>query len=510
MNDSNFSQSPYWEPSDERLNASFQTLSEIKQAFLTADPSTIADKLLVLMRQANSSTNTTLLDLSLMQALAIPDISVQMRVLSAVSLLIPSDSISLPFLPGFLKALLGVQELVPYVLRCIISILTPKVFENLKEALEKIAVEGSAISRRLCLIAFCKAYKMDHNNSKLLVEHINRALFDPEMRENAYTVISEVVESNPKIVEPLLTFLLPDLQDAKFISFTKLLRIFSFFTKDEAFASQLEGELMHLLEKNKQLIYLIEVARLLTKMESRVLLQEVQTRLDRAIPLNKNPNYALMLAEILVEFGPKITIGRAALHSLLTCQDYNVVSTALKLQGHPSVSEDIVKIVNDIVVEMTKTPSPHLAATAMQLVPHHGEWFVTIIFEIYNMHFEAAFDVLADAIVDVTDTTTQRFIIAEARKQMNELPDDRFGIAIAEMIARVSDDTEDFFVLLPSNIPYKSPEFQAAMIGCVFEFWKRLSFEVETSMMNRLMLMSFSNHREVRQRALELISMIKL
>ena len=449
--------------------------------------------------------------MQLLQILMVPDISIQMRVLSAISILLPSDSISIPFLPGFFKALLGIRELIPHVLRCLSVILTTEIFDFLEDSLETLAIEGTDIARRYCLYIFFKAYTLDQHYSNILMRHLNRALFDPTMRKNAFIILGEVVLRDHHLVEPLLPFLLPELQDADFISFAKLLQIFSFFTEDESFAPQLEGELLHFLQKNKQLIFLIEIARLLIKLKkSDSLLQEVQQRLERAIQLNRNQNYTLEIVNILTEIGPRLTLSRQALGSLLTSQDYNIVSSALKLEGKPSVSEEIVKVVNDIVVAMSKMPSPHLAAVAMQLVPHHGEWFVTIIFEIYNMHVTSAFDVLADAIIDVTDITTQKFIIAEARKQMNELPDDRFGIAIAEIIAKVSDDTEDFFVLLPSNVAYKSPEFQAAMIGCVYEFWQRLKFEIETSMMNRLMLMSFSNHREVRQRALELISLIKI
>ena len=499
------------EQADERLKASFQMLSEIKQTLLGTDVNSIADNLLLLIRQANSSINASLLDMQLLQILMVPDISVQMRVLSAISILLPSDSISIPFLPGYFKLLLTIPELVPHVLRCINAVLNIEIFENLQETLDELAIIGPEIARRNCLFIFYKAYTLEPNNSEFLMKHIRRALFDPVLRNHAFTILAEVVLVEPFLVEPLLPFLLPEIQDADYFSFAKLLQIFSFFTDDEIFAPQLEGELLQVLQKNKQLRYLIEVSRLLIKMtKSQALLQEVQQRLERAILINRNQNYTLEIVNILSKLGSRISLSREVYGFLLSSQDYNIVSTALKLEGKPSVSEEIIKVVNDIVVAMSSTPSPHLAAAAMQLVPHHGEWFITIIFEIYNMHVTSAFDVLADAILDVSDATTQKYIIAEAKKQMNELPDDRFGIAIAETIAKVSDDTEDFFVLLPSNVAYKSPEFQAAMIGCIFEFWSRLNFEIDTSMINRLMLMSFSNHREVRQRALELISLIKL
>ena len=57
MNDSfsfNSPSSSFMEQSDERLRASFQTLSEIKQSFYSNDPNTIADSILLLIRQANS------------------------------------------------------------------------------------------------------------------------------------------------------------------------------------------------------------------------------------------------------------------------------------------------------------------------------------------------------------------------------------------------------------------------------------------------------------------------
>lgn len=498
-----------FEQIDENVNASYETLSKILQTFISSDSNLIAEKILTLMEQTSTPVNTTLLDMYLVSILSIQDISIQIRTLTAISLINPSTTNSLPFLPGYLKVCFKADELISPALRCVLNVMTEQLFLRLKSDLERIALTGSDTARKLCLHIFYRLYQEDSSYISYLLVYIKRALFDLPCKPNAFTIISEVVDQNRSYIRPLVPFLINEVKYCGYVHFTKLTRVFVAFAQDSEYKSKLETALLDLLESTRQINYVIEISKIAAAMESDQLIQILVSRIDRAIQINKNPNLSLEMAKTLHLFGDKYHISRTSLLVLLQSPDYNIISQAMPLQTSNSDTNDSIKIVNDMIVEIAKTGSPHLAEVALQLVPHHGDWFVTILFELYNMKLKTLSDVICKAVLGIKDPKTQSEVISEARKQFEVIPDDQFGIAIAELISRTSSNPEDFFILLPSNINYKSPEFQASMVSFVFEFWQRAGFEIDTSMMNRLMLLSFSSEREVRQRALELITMIK-
>lgn len=495
---------------DDNLNKNYQTLSKILQTFLSSDTNAIPEKILTFMEQTNTPVNATLLDTHLVSILSIQDISIQIRALSAISLINPNVSNSLPFLPGYFQLCFKQNELVIPALKCLLNVLTINIYKKVSTQVEMIAIKGTDVARKLCLHIFHRLYLLDSIYIYDLIKYIKRALFDTACKSNAITILSEIIDSYPELINPFVGFLINELKYCDYVIFTKLTKILVKFASKDEYKPQIEKSCIEILEENRKIHFAIEISKIAVAMSNVNLIRIVASKIDLAIQITKNPDLALEMAKTFHLFNDVYTISKSSLLLLLQSQDYNIISQAMPMQSQLSVSNDNnIKIVNDMIIEISETASPHLAEVALQLVPHHGNWFVTILFELYNMKRKTLYKVISKTILDITDVKTQKDIIAEARKQLDTIPDDPFGIALAELISRTSEDPEDFFVLLPSNINYKTPEFQASMVTFVFEFWNRLNFEVDTSMMNRLLLISFSSDREVRQRALELITIMK-
>jgi len=487
----------------------YESFTNAFQALYLGDYHSIPEKLQFLLRSVYGSENPQFFDFYLLNHLYSTDIGIQMRVLNTFSQIAKSDSEALFYLPYFVKPLLKQQAIIPSVLKCLISVYFNVDFHNIFSDLFDLAIQGTNIVRKLCLHLFYCIYRKDEYFFKELHVLLKRGLFDNELKLSAISIISEICPKHKNEVYPMLPLLLGEFDECDTIMFSKLCRIFMVFSdKKNEITTSLVDIMTKFLKNHKQISYYIDSALLFSRFPwVPSILEEIGKYLDRSLTLIKKVDTVYLIAKTYVQLCGKYTPSQSSLQILLTFPDFLVVSEALKIRNNDAQStEDVYKIVNDLVVEMAIRPSPHLSVTAMNLVPHQGEWFVTMIFEIYNLHQKSSIDALAQSIRGVVDTETQRYILTESRKQMPELPCDEFGISIAELVSKVSEDPDDFFFLLPSNITYKSEAYQLSMISCVIDFWLRLRFEVSTSMMNRLMLLSFSVHREIRYRTLELIS----
>jgi len=481
-------------------------LSDVRASLNNSDSAISNEYLQELMKQSFIGSNFGIIYNELCDFMFSVDSNGQKRILNVLSLYNSLDISNSNVINIYLKRFLIEGQNTEHVLKCCLNVLTYDLYEHIKVYVDKFAAEGSEVSRKLCLCIYKKAVSYSSCNLGVLMAWVKRAMFDKAMKLQAISVLAEICMDNPSVGNPFVPFLLGEINSSSMLLFSKICKILGFVISESSeYADLIHDKVSLFIDSHQQLFYMIEAGILASKLDQKYpLIQEIGKKLEGFILTSKQPSHHYIICDVLNRMSGKYNLSSETLSYILSLRDPSIISLLLKMHGISNqTSVEIKTGINTLISDGIKNPFSSMSTMAS--LPATGPVYVSLIFSIYSTKNQTLLKSIVRLLDAITDEDTMRLVIIEAKQQMPELPDDSFGISIGHIISNISKDSEDFFILLPSNIAYRSEEFQSEMLGCAYVFWSRLQFEITVSIKNRLLLLNFSPFREVRQRSVELL-----
>lgn len=506
-------------PFVERLEGQYKTIATICNNMNSGETQNIMDSITLLLRQTNSSIDSSFLSRMLSVPIFSQNLEIQIRALSALSLLLRPipENIKL-FTPFFQKAM-SFPKLLPYVLQCLTYLPSYQLMKQLRSSINNAANSSDPFICKLTLHYLFSVYKFSKvdTNCELsyyIISLARRFLFQYQILTSALSVLSEIAFDEPKSLislAPLLILVFPS--TIKCIqSFSDLCKIFYFLapvldeTNSSITSQEIISSLLSALDTEPPFPFIPPIARLCTHLKNPEHLANITGQwLEQCCLYTSNSSYfytiLLGLHQLLPWHKPNVRI----ILRLEMSYDPMVRAMAYKMFLPPP--EKLKKAVADLLTVNGIINQPFLISMALELAPKKGAWFVSLLFSIHDMKAKLGPSLLADTIRNLDDIQTISLLVSESKEYLIELPDDDFGIALAELISEQSNNPQDVFFLLPFDISAKSKKFQSAALDAAIDFYRREKFDIDLNLMNRIKLLCFSTNRGIRQRAAQLLDM---
>lgn len=493
-------------PQSERHRASLRVLSEIQRSLSgSRDSAALSSALLLLMRQAGGALDTSFLAPALVRVLVRGDGAARALSLSALSLIAQPGTALLSDCAPLLSAALSDAALLRHALRCLSGVIAQRrLFAALRADLRRIAECGGPCERRLCLHIGFAAFARDARAADFALSLATQCLSDCPL--SAAAVALEVSERAPERVLPLsglLIALLPRCDAYAHFKVCATLR--NLLRCDRALSAPLRAALADPALYDRRRIH--ATALLAAEIDGGAeVVAAAGQRLEAAVRFAKAPEECYMHTAAFAALRGRYAPRADTLRRLAGCGDPMVAAMAHEqLQPPPDVRRQIV---GELVSDSCAASAPFVVERALALAPKFGSWFVTLLFNLHDLNVVSAYGAIRRVLTELSDAPTKQLIAGEVRLFWRELPDDDFGIALADLLTETSEDMQDVYYLVPLNLAQRSVKFQDAMLDAVAEFIVRLGCPVEAGIVNRFESMCSSGSREVRQRACELVYLI--
>ncbi|KAH0791777.1 hypothetical protein GPJ56_004271 [Histomonas meleagridis] len=349
------------------------------------------------------------------------------------------------------------------------------------------------------------AYLHDQTLIKPLFKIAKASILDFPL--SSLSVILEITKTHPNLVHQIQGLLLSLMKCCDSLCYYKLCQIFiNTLELDATIVDKLRTILSDPLFQDSD--HLIPSILLLSKLpDSQALINVYGKTLENSINSSQNPNEYYSIITAFSALKGKYTPSDPDCLKLLTSSSDNFIRV-LALEQLDLPLSTLRTTVGSLISDKTVITSPILLEQVLNIAPQVGSWYITLLFNIHDMKIPGTNSILRSTLKTVTDRLTKELFISEVRIYLQELPDDDFGIGLAEMIAEDSDQFKDIYSLVPLNIASRSIEFQVAALDLTFEFVIRMQNQIKNGIVNRLENLCFSHSRKVRQRASELIFII--
>ena len=493
-------------PQSDRLTASIKVLSEIQNSLsISKDPSTVMNSLILLIRQSNGPLDTSFLGPCLVRVLLNFDIYTKLRALSALSIIVqPSSPILIDFVPLLIN-ILDDKRLMQHAFKCFsIIIINKNLFGIFKNKLLQISEECGPYEKKLCLHLGYAAYVNDEREVGMVMKMVKSCLLDFKL--SSTSIALEISKKFPELIIPICGILMGMMKNCEGYIYFKICSIFfNLLSYDKSFNEPLKSILSDPKLYDKAHIH--SSVMLISKLENaNDLVNSAGKMLEAIIKFTKTPEdcYILTYSFSLLKgkYSPKPDLFRRLANS------NDPMIRAMVHEQLPQAPDHNRQIVGELISDKLVANSPFIVEKALSIAPKFGSWFVTLLFNLHDLKLTSTFTTIRNILTNLKDIPTKKLIISEVKLFWQELPDDDFGIALADLLIDISDDICDIYYLIPLNLTQRSTKFQDAMLDAVSEFIIHFNYVVEPGIINRFESLCSSHIREVRQRACELVYLI--
>lgn len=445
--------------------------------------------------------------------------------LQAVSVLFKTTPSLLIHLAPVLQRLVARDRMIVHVLRMLSNVITKEVYDLV--ITDALVNHFDGHIRKLCLHVTFALYMRDPSVELDLFGMAKQALFDAPL--NGLSVLVEIAFNNPQLVLEVYELLLGLFPYANFVCFSKICRIMAILLDHGAsIAESLVIELNSLLQRKRLppefYICIADVARKIRKdlpgaddllktvgrnLEDVLLTRKIHNGNGRILSPNSDTshwrltNTQFVALEALLQIEDRYSVSSRTLFGLNLSDP---MARALVCQRVTPDVKSLEMMASELVTPSNLGSYPYFVKMALEIAPRAGAWFVHFIWEFHRIN-GVDLKLIRRALTTLTDKTLELAFMREVRYQELELPDNDFGIGLAEILAKVSENAEDMETLIPITIAQKSPEFQSAILDNAMQFLMRLGTGLNGGMRHRVQILCFSKHREVRVRAAELLSL---
>ena len=440
-----------------------------------------------------------------------PDLQVRYIGFRACWQFLDRHSPAVDMLPSVIRRSVQNEMLMIPALHVLTLVINPFIFQSLETDLIEIARTSTDIARRLVIHSLFLVYKQRPSVLKCLAPILSRSVFQTSLRFTTLAILTEIANDDPESLRQFIPLLIKELPLSTPLAFMKLAKFFSkMLTVDSSLQSELEKVLPHYLANHTDALSIIEAGNLVASFRNTtnsLLVSQIASQIEAHVTYDDNPNVKFLCLRVLSRLYPVYKPEHGTVSTATQCVDPSVVGQALILK-YQMISKKI-ESAEEIIRHVEQYRDLELATTLLYLIPRKGDRFIRILFTLYALGLPGLHRVLGAVVRSIIDVDTQQRLVREVAK-LSETPDDEFGFSLALAIAEWSTDPDDLDVIIPSSIGQKAEQSQAELLTCAFIFWSRLSFDVPKTLVNRIELLACSPVRDVRQRAAELASLVKL
>ncbi|KAH0788658.1 hypothetical protein GPJ56_007340 [Histomonas meleagridis] len=490
-------------PQSNRVKAAIKTLSDIQTALITKE--SIINNIMLLMRQVHGTFDTSFLSTHLINPILSSNQATRFKAISALSILVqPSSPILIDFAPLLLLTL-DSPNLLPHTLKCFSSVINNrKLFCFFKDKIIELCETSTIYIRKLCIHLLFSAYLNDDSLLLPLFRLTTQSLCDFPL--TSLSILLEISNLHPELVSRVFPLLLTFMNsECDSDHYYKLCLIFKNLILYDVSYSKPLIEIISTNSTFSESQYFLSTIQLISTFpNSDTLVQQFGQKLEFFAKFTQNQNQAYTIISTYNTIQDKYTPTPNFFKRLSLSTDPTIRAISYK---HLSESPDLIRqIVGELISRESISSSPYLVELSLDIAPKIGSWFVTLLFNVHDLKMQSIYPLLRKVINHIEDKQTKLLFISEAKYYLPELPDDDFGIALAELIAEESSDLKDTYSLISLNLNLKSVKFQVAMLDSVFNMVLKLSKNKnETLLLNRFESLCSSSYREVRQRAAEMV-----
>ena len=204
---------------------------------------------------------------------------------------------------------------------------------------------------------------------------------------------------------------------------------------------------------------------------------------------------------------PKFKPDPLIIGQFLDSNDENIKTISLCIQA--LALKDNKKSIIELLNLVSENKQVEIIEKIINLIIPKGKSFIKILFIIYNFQILKINILLSNLILKINDNNTRNLLIYYIENNFFELPDNEFGISLANFISEWSINKSNITFLIPSNFSQKSENFQIFLLNCSISFWFRLKFKFPEGLKNRIKLLTNSNFLQVRQISNEFLILLE-
>ena len=448
--------------------------------------------------------------------------------LQTASVLFKTTPSMLIHMVPIVKRLMARERMVPHVMRMLSSVITKDVYDLV--VTDELVNHPNVNVRKLCLHVTFALYTRDRSVEMGLFSMAKHLLFDAPV--NGLSVLLEIAWTRPELVESLYELLLAMLPGANFVCFSKICKIMELLiAHDPALIPGLLAELNSLVRRKKPTpecyVSITGLVRKIPKQHagSDDLVKVVGRGLEELLTTWRIHNQNTRVLDLGVDRsnGKLANTQFVALEALLQIEDrYSIAPRtlwgfsssdpmvrALICQRVTPDVKSLEMMATELVTPNNLSSYPYYVKMALEIAPRAGAWFVHFIWEFHRIN-GIDLKLVRHVLTTLSDKGLEAAFLREVGYQELELPDNDFGIGLAEILTKTSETISDMEILIPITISQKSPRFQSAVLDNAMLFMLRLNQKLSVGMAHRVQSLCFSRYREVRMRAAELLSLSDL